>query len=105
MSNSTTTTTTAVLADAPHTTLSNALGPAPATEPKRCHYIPWPETLEARRRWQLEQMAGAFRIFAKLGYADGGSGHISLRGMTPRLVTLVWRVERRQGRRLLLTPL
>ncbi|KAH8586383.1 class II aldolase and Adducin domain-containing protein [Bisporella sp. PMI_857] len=24
-------------------------------------------------------MAGAFRIFAKLGFADGGSGHISLR--------------------------
>jgi ribulose-5-phosphate 4-epimerase/fuculose-1-phosphate aldolase len=26
-------------------------------------------------------MAGAFRIFAKLGYSDGSSGHISLRGM------------------------
>lgn len=25
-------------------------------------------------------MAGAFRIFAKFGFADGGSGHISLRG-------------------------
>ncbi|KAL5410230.1 hypothetical protein PMIN03_005534 [Paraphaeosphaeria minitans] len=24
-------------------------------------------------------MAGAFRVFAKLGFADGGSGHISLR--------------------------
>ncbi|KAG5290999.1 hypothetical protein I7I50_00924 [Histoplasma capsulatum G186AR] len=24
-------------------------------------------------------MAGAFRIFAKLGFADGASGHISLR--------------------------
>lgn len=34
-----------------------------------------------QRQWQLGQMAGAFRIFAKLGFADGGSGHISLRGI------------------------
>ena len=47
---------------------------------KRLHHIPRPETKEAQRRWLLEQMAGAFLIFAKLGYADGGSGHISLRG-------------------------
>lgn len=46
---------------------------------KRLHRIPFPETKEATQRWQLEQMAGAFRIFAKLGFADGGSGHISLR--------------------------
>ncbi|OWY49766.1 L-fuculose-phosphate aldolase [Alternaria alternata] len=38
-----------------------------------------PATREAERRWQLEQMAGTFRIFAKLGFADGGSGHISVR--------------------------
>ncbi|KAH8177912.1 hypothetical protein LIA77_02994 [Sarocladium implicatum] len=50
-----------------------------AGEVKRIHRIPWPETLEAQRQWQLQQMAGAFRIFAKFGYADGGSGHISLR--------------------------
>jgi hypothetical protein len=42
--------------------------------------IPWPKSKIAQRQWQLEQMAGAFRIFAKLGFADGGSGHISLRG-------------------------
>ena len=42
--------------------------------------IPWPKSKAAQRQWQLEQMAGAFRIFAKLGFADGGSGHISLRG-------------------------
>lgn len=42
--------------------------------------IPWPESKSAQRQWQLEQMAGAFRIFAKLGFADGSSGHISLRG-------------------------
>ncbi|KAI0016592.1 class 2 aldolase adducin domain-containing protein [Xylariomycetidae sp. FL0641] len=46
---------------------------------KQCHYIPKPEGLEEQRRWQLEQMAAAFRIFAKLGFSDGGSGHISLR--------------------------
>ncbi|KAI7334513.1 hypothetical protein KC315_g3719 [Hortaea werneckii] len=41
--------------------------------------IPRPMALMDQRKWQLEQMAGAFRIFAKLGFADGGSGHISLR--------------------------
>jgi hypothetical protein len=45
------------------------------------HQIPRPETPEAQQRWQLEQMAGAFRVFARLGFADGSSGHISLRGM------------------------
>jgi len=44
-------------------------------------HIEWPETKEAERKWQLEQMAGAFRVFARLGFADGGSGHISLRGV------------------------
>ncbi|CAH0021250.1 unnamed protein product [Clonostachys rhizophaga] len=48
-------------------------------EVKRLHHIPRPEALEDQRRWQLEQMAGAFRIFSKLGFADGSSGHISLR--------------------------
>lgn len=50
-----------------------------AGQVKRLHHIPFPETKEATRQWQLQQMAGAFRIFAKLGFADGGSGHISLR--------------------------
>lgn len=49
---------------------------------KRIHKIPVFATKEATRQWQLEQMAGAFRVFAKLGYADGSSGHISLRGTT-----------------------
>ncbi|KAK6084849.1 aldolase [Seiridium cupressi] len=31
------------------------------------------------RRWQLEHMAGAFRVFASEGYAEGISGHISVR--------------------------
>ncbi|KAK0387047.1 hypothetical protein NLU13_5360 [Sarocladium strictum] len=75
---STTMTATATAA-APSTVLSTEQASQRPSEPKRCHYIPWPATLEERQRWQLEQMAGAFRVFAKLGYADGGSGHISLR--------------------------
>lgn len=49
---------------------------------KRTRKLVYPESKEDQRRWQLEQMAAAFRIFAKLGYADGASGHISLRGMS-----------------------
>ena len=33
----------------------------------------------AERQWAKEHMAGAFRVFAKLGYNDGAGGHISLR--------------------------
>ncbi|POR36827.1 Class II Aldolase and Adducin N-terminal domain protein [Tolypocladium paradoxum] len=32
-----------------------------------------------RRQWQLEHMAGAFRVFARKGFAEGTSGHISVR--------------------------
>ncbi|KAH8649988.1 putative aldolase [Xylariales sp. PMI_506] len=46
---------------------------------RKLHHIPIPADLKAQQRWQLEHMAGAFRIFTKLGFADGGSGHISLR--------------------------
>ncbi|KAJ5545956.1 hypothetical protein N7494_003541 [Penicillium frequentans] len=46
---------------------------------KTLHHIPRPGTKEAERKWLLQQMAAAFRIFAKLGFADGSSGHISLR--------------------------
>jgi hypothetical protein len=42
----------------------------------------------AERKWAKDQMAGAFRVFARLGYADGGAGHISLRGKAA-----VWRSE------------
>ncbi|GMM38285.1 hypothetical protein DASC09_056240 [Saccharomycopsis crataegensis] len=31
------------------------------------------------RKWMLEHMAGAFRVFARKGYNEGGAGHISLR--------------------------
>lgn len=50
-----------------------------ATGATRTHHMPRFGTKEEVRRWQLEQMAGAFRVLAKLGLADGASGHISLR--------------------------
>ena len=50
-------------------------------EVKRLHHIPRPTDKEDEREWLLAQMAGAFRIFAKMGFADGSSGHISVRGM------------------------
>lgn len=33
----------------------------------------------AKRQWQLEHMAGAFRVFARMGFTEGASGHISVR--------------------------
>ena len=58
---------------------------------KKPHKIPHFQTKEETRRWQLEQMAGAFRVFAKLGFADGGSGHISLRGkLSSTMLFLPW---------------
>ena len=32
-----------------------------------------------KRQWQLEHMAGAFRVFARRGFTEGTSGHISVR--------------------------
>ncbi|KXH31266.1 class II Aldolase and Adducin domain-containing protein [Colletotrichum salicis] len=80
-------TTTTVTASAPApappapTPLGSALdsGKAGSGKVKRLHQIPVSESKEAAQRWQLEQMAAAFRIFAKLGFSDGSSGHISLR--------------------------
>lgn len=41
--------------------------------------IPSFASLEKKRRWMLEHMAGAFRVFARKGFAEGLAGHISLR--------------------------
>lgn len=41
--------------------------------------IPTFENLLQKRQWQLEHMAGAFRVFARKGYTEGTSGHISVR--------------------------
>ncbi|ETN41341.1 uncharacterized protein HMPREF1541_03276 [Cyphellophora europaea CBS 101466] len=78
---STTATTTTTTAEA-QTRLSTADQDTPAAGQrahKRLHYIPRPADKHEERKWQLEHMAGAFRVFAKLGYCDGASGHISLR--------------------------
>jgi hypothetical protein len=59
---------------------SNGSSDAKVNAARGRHDIPRPQSLDGQRKWQLEQMAGAFRVFAKLGFADGSSGHISLRG-------------------------
>lgn len=59
----------------------------PTTEPiledidlvEKMHIIPTFKDKNAERSWAKEHMAGAFRIFAKLGYNDEAGGHISLR--------------------------
>ncbi|KAJ8117064.1 hypothetical protein OPT61_g1661 [Boeremia exigua] len=76
---SSTTTITSTTPSIETTTNSSVLNNIGVNKPKSRYHIPWPATKEAHRQWQLEQMTGAFRVFAKLGYADGGSGHISLR--------------------------
>lgn len=43
------------------------------------HVIPTFTDKYAERKWAKEQMAAAFRLWAKLGYNDGAGGHISLR--------------------------
>lgn len=37
--------------------------------------IPTFSTFEEKRQWQLEHMAGAFRVWAREGYAEGISGY------------------------------
>lgn len=41
--------------------------------------IPKIEDPYQKRQWQLEHMAGAFRVFARLGFTEGAAGHISVR--------------------------
>jgi hypothetical protein len=43
--------------------------------------IPTFTNLQEKRQWMKEHMAAAFRYFGKLGYNEGVSGHISMRGM------------------------
>lgn len=42
--------------------------------------IPTFSDLNEKRKWMKEHMAAAFRYFGKLGYGEGVSGHISMRG-------------------------
>lgn len=41
--------------------------------------IPQFSTAAEKRKWMLEEMAGAFRLFARKGYGIGAAGHISVR--------------------------
>lgn len=41
--------------------------------------IPTFPSFAEHRQWQLEKMALAFRVFARKGYTEGMSGHISVR--------------------------
>ena len=41
--------------------------------------VPKINDLYKKRQWQLEHMAGAFRVFARKGFTEGTSGHISVR--------------------------
>lgn len=41
--------------------------------------IPSFTSMDKKRRWMLEHMAGAFRVFGRKGFSEGMSGHISLR--------------------------
>lgn len=41
--------------------------------------IPTFPTYAKHRQWMLEKMALAFRVFARKGYTEGMSGHISVR--------------------------
>jgi len=43
------------------------------------HHIPSFTDKNEERMWAKSHMAAGFRTFARLGYADGASGHISLR--------------------------
>ncbi|KIV91686.1 hypothetical protein PV10_06200 [Exophiala mesophila] len=43
------------------------------------HEVPSFTDKQAERKWAKQHMAAAFRTFARLGWADGASGHISLR--------------------------
>lgn len=41
--------------------------------------IPSFTSIDRKRRWMLEHMAGSFQVFSRNGYSEGMSGHISLR--------------------------
>lgn len=43
------------------------------------HKIPSFENVYDKRKWMLEHMAGAFRVFGRKGYSEGSAGHISIK--------------------------
>lgn len=43
------------------------------------HQVPIFSDKKEERQWRLQHAAGAFRVFARMGYAEGEAGHISIR--------------------------
>lgn len=63
----------------------------PATDPRRIvHHTSPPtfETVAEERRHRKERLAGALRIFGRLGFAEGVAGHITARD--PELTDHFW---------------
>jgi hypothetical protein len=80
------TTTTSTTTQAPHITpakpaANNVLNWVVKDDaaPSSLHQVPRFTDKHAERQWAKQHMAAAFRTFARLGWADGCSGHISLR--------------------------
>lgn len=52
--------------------LGFALGPDP-------YPVPEFSDLKEKRKWMLQHLAGAYRVFARNGYLEGSAGHLSIR--------------------------
>lgn len=77
------------IADLP--TEAPPLSPFTASLRARIHNLPTKPTnltVEQERRWRQERLAGALRIFARLGYEEHLAGHISARD--PELCDHFW---------------
>lgn len=57
------------------------------------------------RKYQMEYLAAAFRVFSKQGFDEGVAGHISLRdSIYPRMYTLIMRETSRKSRNIYAYP-
>ncbi|MFF2844985.1 class II aldolase/adducin family protein [Streptomyces sp. NPDC058001] len=64
-------------------------GPAPVpTDQLQFAYPPTHTTVEDERRHRRERLAGALRIFGRLGFEDGVSGHVTARD--PEFTDCAW---------------
>lgn len=75
----TTTATTSSLEQAQHHDKSQPTGLSAISQGVPLPPPPIFSTYEKQRHHMLGHMAGAFRVFARKGYTEGISGHISLR--------------------------
>ncbi|MBC2644253.1 class II aldolase/adducin family protein [Rhodococcus wratislaviensis] len=73
-------------------TASEDASPLPMLEPKQSGIsLPRPPTFassEDERRHRKQQLAGAFRIFGRLGFGEGVTGHITVRD--PEYPSMFW---------------